>query len=107
MCNDLDLSIALLADCHGITQISNTVVDLDFVVKEFLEGGDVEDFVGGGLGGVDDELSEMHGSVNAGNRAAGNQGVSTFLVILPGFCPLEGACRRALVRWVFYMGRYT
>ena len=31
----------------------------------------------------------------------------TFLVILPGFWPLGGACRRALVRIVFYMAEVT
>lgn len=45
MRNDLDLSVALLADCNGITQISHAVVDLDLIVKELLESGDVENLV--------------------------------------------------------------
>lgn len=45
MRNDLDLSIPLLADHDGVAQIADTVVNLDFVMQEFLEGGYVEDFV--------------------------------------------------------------
>lgn len=45
MRNNLDLPIALLADRNRITQIANTIVDLDLIVKKFLEGGDVEDLV--------------------------------------------------------------
>ena len=45
MRNDLDLSIPLLTDHDGVAQVAHTVVNLDFVMQEFLEGGYVEDFV--------------------------------------------------------------
>lgn len=54
--NDLDLAIALLADLDYVSQVTGAAFDLDAVVKELLEGGDVEDLVVGGLGAVDDEL---------------------------------------------------
>ena len=56
MCNDLNLSVALLAYLYGIPQIANAIIDLYFIVQELLEGRDIEDLVGGGLGGIDDEL---------------------------------------------------
>jgi hypothetical protein len=54
--NDLNLAIADLLDLNGITQVSDTAIDLDLVLEELLEGGDVEDFVASGLRGVDYEL---------------------------------------------------
>ncbi len=56
VCNDLDLSIANLGDGDGVTEVSDTAVNLDLVLKELLERGDVKDLVGGGLRSVDDEL---------------------------------------------------
>ena len=56
MCDNLNLSLANLRDLDGITEVSNTAVDLDLVLEELLEGGDVEDLVAGGLRSVDDEL---------------------------------------------------
>ena len=56
MRNHLDLAIPLLADLHDVTQVPHAVVDFDLVVEEFLKSGDVENFVGDGLGGVDDVL---------------------------------------------------
>ena len=56
MCNNLNLPIALLADLHGVAEIAHPIVDLYLVVQEFLESGDIEDLIGGGLGGIDDEL---------------------------------------------------
>lgn len=56
MCNNFDLAITLLRDLHDVTEVSNTAVNLDLVLEELLEGGDVEDLVAGGLRGVDDEL---------------------------------------------------
>lgn len=56
MRNDLDLSIADLGDLNGLAEVANAAVDLDLVLEELLEGGDVEDLVAGGLRGVDDEL---------------------------------------------------
>ena len=54
--NDLDLAISLLADLNGITKIAGTALDFDAVMKELLEGLDVEDLVVDGLRTVDDEL---------------------------------------------------
>lgn len=45
MCNDLNLPLTLLANLNRIAQVTHTVVDLDFVVEELLEGGNVEDLV--------------------------------------------------------------
>lgn len=56
MRNDLDLSIALLADGDSVTQVTSAALDLDPVVQELLESLDVEDFVVDGLRAVDDEL---------------------------------------------------
>lgn len=56
MCDNLDLSLALLGDLDGITEVSDTAVNLDLVLEELLKGGDVEDLVAGGLRSVDDEL---------------------------------------------------
>jgi hypothetical protein len=59
MRNNLDLSVTDLRDLHGLAEVSNTAVNLDLILKELLECGDVEDFVGGWLGCVDDELKYM------------------------------------------------
>lgn len=56
MRNDLDLALALLGDLDDITEVADTAIDLDLVLEELLEGGDIEDLVGRRLGGVDDEL---------------------------------------------------
>ena len=56
MCDNLNLSLANLRDLDGITEVSNTAVDLDLVLEELLEGGDVEDLVASRLRSVDDEL---------------------------------------------------
>ena len=49
MGNHLNLALALLADLHRVTQIPNAAIDLDFVMEEFFESRDVEDFIRGGL----------------------------------------------------------
>lgn len=54
--NDLDLAITDLGDLDGLAQVADTALDLDLLVQELLEGGDIEDLVAGGLRGVDDEL---------------------------------------------------
>jgi len=54
--SDLDLPITEILDQHNIAEVSDTIVNLDFVLKELLEGGDVEDLVARGLRSVDDEL---------------------------------------------------
>lgn len=56
MRHHFDLPLPLLGDLHRVAEVADAVVDLDLVVQELLEGGDVEDLVRGGLGGVDDEL---------------------------------------------------
>lgn len=56
MRNNLDLSIADLGDLHNIAEVTDAAVDLDLVLEELLEGGDVEDLVACGLRSVDDEL---------------------------------------------------
>lgn len=58
MGDDLDLAIADLRDRDGVTEVADTALDLDLVVKELLEGGDVEDLVGGRLRSVDDVLQK-------------------------------------------------
>ena len=55
VCDNLDLSLALLGDLDGITKVSNAAVNLDLVLEELLEGRDVEDLVACGLRSVDDE----------------------------------------------------
>lgn len=59
MRDDLDLPITLLRDLDGIAQVSDTAVNLDLVLEELLEGGDIEDLVAGGLRSVDDELISL------------------------------------------------
>jgi hypothetical protein len=54
--SDLNLPIAEILDLHDITEVPDTAVDLDLVLKELLEGGDIEDLVARGLRSVDDEL---------------------------------------------------
>lgn len=54
--NNLNLSIARLGDLNVIAEVTDAALDLDAVVQELLEGGDVEDLVAGRLGGVDNEL---------------------------------------------------
>lgn len=56
MCNDLDLPLALLANLYCVAQVTHAIVDLDLVVEELLERGNVENLVRSRLGGVDDEL---------------------------------------------------
>lgn len=56
MRNNLDLAIALVRNRHHISKIAHAPIDFDFLVQEFFKGGDVEDFIGGGLRGIDYEL---------------------------------------------------
>jgi hypothetical protein len=56
VCDDLDLALALLGDLNDITEVADTAVNLDLVLEELLEGGDVENLVAGWLRSVDDEL---------------------------------------------------
>ena len=43
--NHLDLALALLAYLHNVAEVPNATIDLDLVVEELLEGGDVEDLI--------------------------------------------------------------
>lgn len=54
--DDLDLAVTNLGDLDGLAQVADAALDLDLLVQELLEGGDIEDLVAGGLRGVDDEL---------------------------------------------------
>jgi hypothetical protein len=54
--SDLDLPIAEILDQHNVAEVSDTVVNLDLVLEELLEGGDVEDLVACRLRSVDNEL---------------------------------------------------
>jgi hypothetical protein len=53
---DLDLAITFLADDNCLAQVSGTAVDLDAIVEELLEGGEIEDLVVDGGRAVDNEL---------------------------------------------------
>jgi len=63
MRNNLDLPIANLGDLNNIAKVSNAAIDFDPILEELLEGGDVEDLIGGGLRGVDDKLFLLDPSV--------------------------------------------
>lgn len=54
--DNLDLALTDLGDGNNITEVSGATVNLDLVLEELLEGGDVEDLVRRWLGSVDDEL---------------------------------------------------
>ena len=53
VCDDIDLSLTSLADGDSVAQVSNTAFDLDLVVEELFEGGQIEDFVADWLRTVD------------------------------------------------------
>lgn len=56
MGDNFDFAITGLRDLHGLAQVADAALDLDPVVQELLEGGDIEDLVVGGLRSIDDEL---------------------------------------------------
>ena len=58
--NDLDLAVTLLRDLDGLAEVADAALNLDLLVEELLEGGDVEDLVRGGLRSVDDELQSKN-----------------------------------------------
>jgi hypothetical protein len=47
--NNLDLSVANLRDLDGISEVSDTAINLNLVLQELLEGRDVENLVACGL----------------------------------------------------------
>ena len=59
MGDNLDLALPLLTDLHHIAQVPHAPVDFNLVMQELFESGDVEDFIRGGLRGVDDELYNL------------------------------------------------
>lgn len=93
MGNDLDLAIADLGDLDGLAQVADAALDLDLLVQELLESGDIEDLVAGGLRGVDDELERKDVvSVALGYGSLFGGMLLTFLVVLedlPFFCEFE------------------
>jgi len=54
--DNLNLSLASLADLDDIAEVTGATLNLDAVVEELLESGGVEDLVVDGLGAVDDVL---------------------------------------------------
>lgn len=54
--DDLDLALTLLGDLDGLAEVADTTLNLDLLVQELLEAGDIEDLVARGLRSVDDEL---------------------------------------------------
>lgn len=57
MGNNLDISVLdRVLDDYGVAEVADAAIDLDALLEELGEGGDVEDLVAGGLGSVDDEL---------------------------------------------------
>lgn len=51
--HDLDLVAADLADLDAVAEVACAALDLDALVQELLEGADVKNFIGDGLGTVD------------------------------------------------------
>jgi hypothetical protein len=54
--DNLDLALTNLGDDNVVTEVADTALDLDAVVEELLEGGDIEDLVARGLRSIDDVL---------------------------------------------------
>lgn len=59
MSNDLDLAVTGLGDDDLVAEVADTALDLDAVMEELLEGGNIEDLITSRLGGVDDELGHV------------------------------------------------
>lgn len=60
MSNNDDLAFTFSGDGNNVAEVSDTALNLDLVVEELFESTDVEDLVGGWLGGVDDELHQLN-----------------------------------------------
>lgn len=54
--NDLNLALTLLLDNNVVAKVVGAALNLDAVLEELLEGGDVEDLVAGGLRSINDVL---------------------------------------------------
>jgi hypothetical protein len=61
---DLNLSITNLRDGDRVTEIPNTVFNLDLVVKKLLECGQIENLVADWLGAIDGVLYIHYQSSN-------------------------------------------
>ncbi len=84
MRNDLDLPVALLGDLHDVAEVADAAVDLDLVVQELLEGGDVEDLVACGLRGIDDELRQVKEALESQASVGREQSyLLGYLLLLP------------------------
>lgn len=59
MRNNLDLSISNRRDVDLVAQVSSSSLNLDLLVQELLEGGEIEDLVADWLRAVDGVLSSM------------------------------------------------
>lgn len=56
MCNNFDLAAFYLANLDSISKVTGSVIHLNLVMKELLEGGNIEDLIARWLGCIDDEL---------------------------------------------------
>lgn len=54
--DNLDLTLTLLGDLDNVAEVADTAVDLDAVLEELLEGGNIKDLVRRWLRSIDDEL---------------------------------------------------
>lgn len=92
--DDLNLAVTLLGDLDGVAEVAGAAINLDAVVKELLEGGDIEDLVAHGLRGVDDEL---RGASVPERRRCEEDVAHTFLVTLEPFLgPARFCCNSHL-----------
>lgn len=94
MGDDLDLAVTDLGDLDGLAQVADAALDLDLLVQELLESGDIEDLVAGGLRGVDDELQQGELRQRCARlwESLFRGILLTFLVVLedlPFFCDFE------------------
>jgi hypothetical protein len=53
---DLDLALTLLLDNNVVAEVVGAALNLDAVLEELLEGGDIEDLVAGRLRSINDVL---------------------------------------------------
>ena len=56
---DLDLALTLLLDNNVVAEVVGAALNLDAVLEELLEGGDIEDLVAGRLRSIDDVLHDI------------------------------------------------
>lgn len=54
--NDLNLALTLLLNNNVVAKVVGSALNLDAVLEELLEGGDVEDLVAGRLRSINDVL---------------------------------------------------